>query len=126
MEINDVVYELNPATASDAQVEFSSNQEGITHTNNGINHQNLLSRLMIGIRHEEVSVFPSPNNPRIGVIVLAPQTLKLPLVKEIVTYADSNNTGTIRTSRQFDRTGVDGITPFHSGIFEINPSSRCK
>ena len=76
--INDVVYELNAATVSDSQVEFARDSNGINHTNNGINHQKILSRRTIGIRHEEVAVLPHPMKLRIGAIVLAPQKLKLP------------------------------------------------
>ena len=47
---------------------------------------------MISIRHEEVYVFPPPENPRIGVIVLAPKKLKLPAVQEILMDVASNNT----------------------------------
>ena len=43
------MYDLNAATASDAQVEFASDTEGITHTNNRINHQNVLIIRMIRI-----------------------------------------------------------------------------
>ena len=39
MIINDVGYELNTATASDAQVEFSRDLDGITDTKNGITHK---------------------------------------------------------------------------------------
>ena len=66
MAINDAVYELNTATASDAQVKFASNPDAITHTSNGINHQNVLSSQMIGIRPKEVSFLPPPMDPRIG------------------------------------------------------------
>ena len=76
--INDVRYELNSATASDTHLKISSNPDKNTHTNNGINHQKILSRRTIGIRHEEVAVLPHPMKLRIGAIVLAPQKLKLP------------------------------------------------
>ena len=71
---------------------------------------------MIGIWHEEVSVLHSPTNPRIGAIVLAPQTTKSPVAQEIIRYASSNNTGTNRTPRRIRKTGIDGITPVHIGI----------
>ena len=57
--INDVVYELNAATVSDSQVEFARDSNGINHTNNRINHQNLLSSRMIRIWHKKVTVFAS-------------------------------------------------------------------
>ena len=56
MTTNDVGYELNKATVSDAQFAFTSNPDEINHTNNGITHQNLLSIRMIGTRHKDVSV----------------------------------------------------------------------
>ena len=49
MTVNDVRYVLTTVTASDVPVEFVSNPDGSTHTNNGITHQNLLSSHMIGI-----------------------------------------------------------------------------
>ena len=64
--IHDAVYELNATTVSDAQVEFASDPEKNTHTNNGINQQNLLSSRMVGIRHKEVSVFTPSKGPSIG------------------------------------------------------------
>ena len=56
MTTNDVGYELNTATVSDAQFAFASNPDEINHTNNGITHQNLLSIRMIGTRHKDVSI----------------------------------------------------------------------
>ena len=43
MTINDVGYELNIETASDAQVEFAIHPDKSTHTRNRDNHQKLLS-----------------------------------------------------------------------------------
>ena len=40
MTINDVGYELNTATASDAEVEFAIHPDKITHTSDRHNHQN--------------------------------------------------------------------------------------
>ena len=42
MTINDVGYELNIETASEAQVEFAIHPDKITHTRNRDNHQKLL------------------------------------------------------------------------------------
>ena len=56
--------------------------------------------------------------PRIVAIVMAPQTLKLPDLQEIITGAASNNTGTKRTLWPISEAGVDGTTPVHSGISE--------
>ena len=52
MTINDVGYELNTETTSEAHVELASNPDVINHTKNGITHKNLLSRCMTWIRHE--------------------------------------------------------------------------
>ena len=79
--INEVGYELNTATASDAQVEFASNLDKSTHTRNVITHQTLLSIQTIRIRHEEISVLLPLMNPSIAAITMAPQTLKLPVVQ---------------------------------------------
>ena len=65
MKINNVGYELNTATASDAQVEFLSNKDKFTHTSNGITRQTLLNSRTISIGHKEVSVFTPPTNPSI-------------------------------------------------------------
>ena len=92
MTINDVEYELKTATTIDAQFEFESNPDRITHTNNGIIHQNLLSSRIIGIRHEEVFVLTHLTDPRIGAnnqpvlsistgIVLDPHMLNLPVLR---------------------------------------------
>ena len=93
MKINDVRYGLNTATVSDVQVEFASDLYVSTHNNNGITYQHLLSIRMIMIRHEEVSVLHTLMNPMICAISMVPQTLKLPAVKDIFTYAALNNTG---------------------------------
>ena len=70
---------------------------------------------MIGIRNEEVSIFPLLMDPRIGVnIALLPQTLTLPAVQEIVIDAASQNIGTKRNMPQFCMYVVDGTTPVQS------------
>ena len=59
-----------------------------------------------------------PANPRIGNIVLAPQTLKFTEVQEIVTDTSSKNIGKNKTLQRISRTGVDGTTPVHIEISE--------
>ena len=108
------------ATASNAQVKIVIYPDRITHTNNGITHQHLLSSGMIGIRQEEFSVFTPLTNSRIGTIVMVPQMLKSPEVQEIVTDTASNNTGINRTPQQISKTGIGGTTPYHSGISETS------
>ena len=126
-KINNFGYELNTVTMSDTQVKFAIYPYGITHTNNGITHQNLCSSRIIGIRHEEVSVLPPTMDPRIGTnnksdfsiingIVLVPPMLNYPAVKEIITATALNNTGKNRTPRRIIRTGVGGTTPVQSRI----------
>ena len=66
MTINGVIYELNTATTSDAQFEFASNTDKITHTRNGDTHQKVLSSRMIRIFHEDMSVFSPPTDTKIG------------------------------------------------------------
>ena len=96
MTIKNFIYEINSATACDAQVKFSSDPDRINHTNNVITHQNLLSSQMIGIRHKKVSVLPPRMDPSIYAInqpdlsistgiVLSLQMLKSPVVQEMVT-----------------------------------------
>ena len=127
MKINFVGYKLNSATASDAQVEFASDPDGITHNSNGITHQNLLSSWMIEIRHKEVSVLSPPMDPRIDEnnqlalsistgIKQAPHMLNFPALQEIVANVASKNTGENRTPRQVSRAGVDVTTPVLSEI----------
>ena len=112
--INNVEYELNAATASDAQVKILINSEKF---------------ITIRIRHKEVSFLPPPMNLTIGIILLPPQMLKLPAVQDIVTYAASNNMGKNRTMRQKIRAGVDRTTPVHSVVSENttpDPSDNSK
>ena len=68
MKINDIEYELNTATASDAKVDLASKPDKVTHTSNRIIDQKLLNSRTIG----EIPVLPPPTNPRIGTIELAP------------------------------------------------------
>ena len=111
--INDAVYELNTATASDTQGDLPRNLDTVTHTSNVILDQKLLSFRTI----REVSVLPQPKNSMIRV---TPQTLLTPVVKEISADAKSGNVWNNRTPRQIIRTGIDGSipisTPIHSGI----------
>ena len=68
MAINDVGYELNIATVSNAQVHLTSNPDTVTHTSNRILDQKVLICRTIG----EVSVLPPPTNPRVSAIELVP------------------------------------------------------
>ena len=49
MTINDIIYELITATASETQIEFSSDLEKIPYITNEITHQILLSSQTIRI-----------------------------------------------------------------------------
>ena len=114
LEIKYTRDELNTATTSDAQCVLMSNQNTVTHTSNIIFEQKSLSLWII----EEVFFLPFLTNLRISVIVLAPQTLLTPLVKEIFEDATLVNVWTTRTLRKTIRTGVDSsipiFTPIHS------------
>ena len=66
MTINDVGYELNTSTASDAQVKFARDPDTITCISNVINHQKLLSSRTTGVFHKDISVFLIPMDPKIG------------------------------------------------------------
>ena len=107
--INDAVYELNTATASDTQGDLPRNLDTVTHTSNVILDQNLLSFRTI----REVSVLPQPKNLMVGV---TPQTLLTPVVKEIFADATSGNTWNNRTPRRISRTSIDGYTPISTPI----------
>ena len=116
MAINDVGYELNIATVSNAQVHLTSDPDTVTHTSNRILDQKVLICRTIG----EVSVLPPPTNPRVSAIELVPQTLLTPEVQEIFTDAEVGSAWTNRTPRRISRTRVDGSIPIstliHSGI----------
>ena len=72
--INDAVYKLNKATASDAQGDLMSNIDTVTHTSNGIlDHKLLIVRTI-----REFSVLPPQKNLTVR---LMPQTLLTPAVK---------------------------------------------
>ena len=110
MTINDVGYELNAATASDAQVGFARNPEKNTHTSNGITHQKLLSIRTIGIFQKYISIWLHLTDPRIGVnnkppllistgVVQALHALQSLAVKEIVADVALKRTGTNMTTK---------------------------
>ena len=122
--INDAGYELNTATASDAQGDITSDPDTFTQTSNVILDQNLLSCRTIG----EVSILSPPTNPSIVTIILSPQTLLMPVVKEIFSDTTSGNAFTNRTLQKISRTGVDRYipitTPIHSETSKYStPSS---
>ena len=120
MTISDARYELNTATASDAQGGLTSDPDTVTNTSNGILDQNILSCRTI----REVSVFPPPTNPRIAKIRKTPQTLPIPVVKEIFTGATSDNVWTNRNPGRIIRNGVDRSirisTPIHNGMSKLS------
>ena len=118
--INDIRYEINAATLSDAQVEFAGDPDKITHTSNGITRPKSFNCRTIGIRQKEASVLPPLVKPRIGAIIMAPHALKLPAVQEIFTYAASKNTVTNRTLWRISKTAIDRTTSVHSGISETS------
>ena len=120
MTINNAGCEFNAATASDKQFKFASDTDTVNNTINIITHKKLLSSWAIWIQHEEVYDLPPKTKPRIGAIELKPQTLMLYVVQRIVIGAASNNTGTNRNLQRISRTGVNGNTPFHSGISETS------
>ena len=93
--INDIIYDLNTATASEILVDFLSDPDTVTHTRKRIMDQKLLSFRTI----REVSVLPTPAKPRIPAIKLAPQTLLTLVMQEIFADAASGNTWINRTPR---------------------------
>ena len=118
MTINNVGYELNTATASDAQIYFASNPDKSTHTSNGDNYQTLLSIRTISICHEDISGLSLHTDPKISsnnqpaflistVVVQAPQALQLEVVQEIVTNSATYRTGPNRTPQKVSKTCVD-------------------
>ena len=93
---------------SDAQGNLASNPETVTHTRNGNFEQTLLS-------YWTIPVFPPLTNPGIeqviAPIILAPQTVMTPAMKEVVTDAASGGTWIHRNTRQVISTGIGEITP---------------
>ena len=76
----------------------------------------------------EVSILYPPTNPSIVTIILSPQTLLMPVVKEIFSDTTSGNAFTNRTLQKISRTGVDRYipitTPIHSETSKYStPSS---
>ena len=122
LTINDIeYYESNIATASDAQVNITSNPEKVTHTSNGNFEQKLLS-------YQTIPVLPLPTNLGIdqGIleIRLMPQTLMKPVTKKIVSVVVLGDKWVNRGPRRVSRTDVDGIAPGNIGnnIVMIEPS----
>ena len=101
--IDDVGYDLNTETKSDAQVEFARDPSKTTHTSNGITHQKLLSSRKIRICHEDISVFPPLTDMGIGAnnhtdllistgIMQAPHALHSMEAQEIIMDVASDRT----------------------------------
>ena len=109
LTINNTGYELNTATASDAQGDLTSDPDIVTHTSNVILDQNILSCQTYG----EVSVLPPPTNPT---IILTPQILLTTAVKEIFAGTTSVNTWTNRSLLKIISTGVDKYIPISTSI----------
>ena len=93
LTINDAkYYESNTATAIDAQVDLTCNQETVTHTINGnetVTHisNGYFERKLLSNRN--IPVVVPTMNPRVDQsimpILVAPQTLLTPAMKEVVT-----------------------------------------
>ena len=88
-------YESNTAAASDAQGNLTHNLETVNHTSNGKFEQKLLS-------YRTIPIFPPPENPGIDKGIadsrLVPQTLLMPVMKEIVADAASGGAWIHRTA----------------------------
>ena len=96
-------YESSTATTSDTQGNLIGNPETVTHTNNEIFEQTLLS-------YWTIPILPPPTNPIILVIKLTPQTLLTSAAKENIANANLGGTWMYRTPRQVSRTEVGGST----------------
>ena len=107
--INDAkYYKSNIDTASDTKGNLTRNPETVTHTSNGHFEKELLSNRTILV------VVPEMNpiiDQGISPVVLAPQTLLVPTMKEVITDTALVGTWVNRTPWQVSRTGVDGRTP---------------
>ena len=118
LTINDArYYEPNTVTASDTQGDLTRNPETSTHTSNGnetvihtINgnfEQKLLS-------NRTIPIVPPAINPGIDQwitsIVLAPQTLLAPEIKEVIMDVASGSTWVNSNPQQLIWTGVNGST----------------
>ena len=110
-------YESSTTTASDTQGDLTRNPETVTHTINGnetgTNTSNGNSEKILSNR--DIPVLPPSMNPGIdqGIapIILAPQTLFFPEIKEVVTDAASVGSWVNNTMRQVIQTVVDRSTP---------------
>ena len=71
MTINEIGYEVNKSTVSDAQVDLVINPDKFTRTSNIILDQKLLSYRII----REVSILPPQGNLRIPTIEILPHML---------------------------------------------------
>ena len=119
LAINDAAYyESNSATVSDAQGDPTRDLETVTHISNGnekatgsskgSSEQNILNNRTLPI----VAPTMSPRvDPRIVLIVAAPQTLLTPEMKEVVADPACVGAWVNRNSRRLSRTGINGITP---------------
>ena len=115
MTINDVGYELNTATTSDAQIDLARDPDTVPHSSNGTMDQKLLSSRTIG----EVSDLFPPSNPRISAIKLASQTLLMPAAQEIFPDTAFGNTCKNRTPRRISRIGVEGSITIFTSIHSV-------
>ena len=117
--INDAkYYKSNTVTASDAQGDITRNLETgthssnrnktVTHISNGNFEQKILSNRTISVVVQAIS---SGIEQIISPIVMAPQTILMPVIKEVVTDVDSGSTWVNRTPQKSIRTGVNRITP---------------
>ena len=115
LTINDARYELNKATASDAQGNLTSDPDPVSHTSNGPDIVMRTTNRILGAKIlrcrtiGEVPVQTLLENP----ILLAPQTLMTPVAKKIFADATLGSVWTNRIPRQVISMGVNRTTPWN-------------
>ena len=119
MITNDVGNNLNRVNVSYVQVQITNNSSGKTH-------QNLLSRRMNRIQHEEIPVIDPPmelcigtnNQPELTIstgVIQDQKSLKSPMMEEVIVITTAYNGVANRNPQRISRTGVDGSTLVTSG-----------
>ena len=111
-------YESKTETASDSQGDPARNTETVTHTSNGneiVTHTSNMNFVQKVLSYCTIpAVVPTMSlriYQRVVSIVLAPHSLLMLAMNEVVTYSSSVGVWVYMTPRKFIRMGTDGSTP---------------
>ena len=119
LKINDSkYYESNTATASDTHCDITLNPEKVTHTSNNneaVTHTSNIKFEQKLLSNRTIPFLPLAMNLRIGQgiepILLVPQMILMPEMKEVVVSTASGSSWVNRNPRQVIWKGVDESTP---------------